>query len=160
MSILPGSAGLPAVNQALEPEWVRRGSPSTQKAYASALSFEETLVEQLSQSLTATGGLDGESSQEGESASEEGSAANGSGDPQLSSLLSQALSSGVMKAGGLGLAAQMTHELQGVQGAAQTQATGGTAPVENTAPAATTSAETTTGATGGAGATGMRGIRP
>ena len=50
MSVQPatGSTGLPVVNQALEPDWVRHGSAATQKAYASALSFEETLVEQLS----------------------------------------------------------------------------------------------------------------
>ena len=124
-----GSAGLPVVNQALEPEWVRHGSASTQRAYETALSFEQTLVEQLSRSLTATSGLDGESSQEGESTSQEGeppAASAGSG--ELSSLLPQALSTGVMNAGGLGLAAQMTRELEGVHSAARTQATGGTGP--------------------------------
>jgi hypothetical protein len=120
-----GSAGLPVVNQALEPEWVRHGSASTQKAYESALAFEEMLVQQLSQSLTATSGLDGESSQEGEPASEEGGS-SGANSGELSSLLPQALSSGVMNAGGLGLAAQMTRELEGVQSAAQTKVTGGT----------------------------------
>jgi hypothetical protein len=162
MSILPATepAGLPAVNQALEPAWVRHGSPSTQKAYESALSFEETLVEQLSQSLTATSGLDGESSQEGESASEEGGSSSGAGDTQLSSLLPQALSSGVMHAGGLGLAAQMTRELQGTQGAAQTHASGGTAPIvtaASAAPAASAGAGTATGATGGVPATNAGG---
>jgi hypothetical protein len=164
MSVLPATepAGLPAVNQALEPEWVRHGSPSTQKAYESALSFEETLVEQLSQSLTATSGLDGEGSQEGESASEEGGSSSGAGDTQLSSLLPQALSSGVMNAGGLGLAAQMTRELQGTQGVAQTHASGGTAPVASAAPAsaapaASAGAGTATGATGGATATNAGG---
>jgi hypothetical protein len=122
------ATGLPAVNQALEPEWVRHGSASTQKTYESALSFEQTLVEQLSQSLTATSGLDGEAAQEEDSASEEGgSSASGAEDSQLSSLLPQALSSGVMNAGGLGLAAQMTRALEGVHGAAHTRASGGTA---------------------------------
>ena len=54
--------GLPAVNQALEPAWVRHGSAATQKAYETALAFEQMLVEQLSKSLTATSGLGGESS--------------------------------------------------------------------------------------------------
>ncbi len=120
-------AGLPAVNQALEPEWVRHGSAATQKAYASALSFEQTLVEQLSKSLADTSGLGGESSQEGGSGSEEGgSSASDAGASQLSSMLPQALTASVMNAGGLGMAAQMTRELQGVQDAAQLKASGGT----------------------------------
>ena len=48
------SGGLPVVNQTLEPAWVRDGSAATQKAYQTALAFEQMLVEQLSQSLTAT----------------------------------------------------------------------------------------------------------
>jgi hypothetical protein len=148
-----GSTGLPAVNQALEPEWVRRGSASTQKAYETALAFEQTLVEQLSQSLTATSGLEGESSQEGESGSEEG-ASTSAGGGELSSLLPQALAGGVMHAGGLGLAAQLTRDLTGNQGAAPAHAAGGT-----TAPAAGPGAGTTTPAAspavaGGATASG------
>jgi hypothetical protein len=119
-----GSAGLPAVNQALEPDWVRRGSASTQKAYDTALAFEQTLVEQLSQALTATS--EGESSQEGEAGAEEG-AAPAPGGGELSAMLPQALSGGVMHAGGLGLAAQLTRDLAGTQGASQTHASGGTA---------------------------------
>ncbi len=117
------AAGLPAINQALEPEWVRRGSASTQKAYETALSFEQTLVEQLSQSLASTSGLGGGSSQEGESGSEQGGSA---GDSQLSSMLPQSLTAGIMNAGGLGMAAQMTRELAGATSATQTHArTGG-----------------------------------
>jgi Rod binding domain-containing protein len=113
MSVGPTQAsGLPVVNQALEPTWVRHGSPSTQKAYASALSFEQTLVEQLSKSLAATSGLGGEESGEGES-SEEGGASSG----ELSSMLPQALSSSVMSAGGLGLAAELTRGLESAEGA-------------------------------------------
>lgn len=119
-------AALPAVNQALEPEWVRHGSAATQKAYASALAFEQTLVEQLSKALTAASGLTGESSQAGESGSEEGgSPAGGAQASQLSSMLPQALTASVMNAGGLGMAAQMTRELEGVHAAAHTHANGG-----------------------------------
>jgi hypothetical protein len=132
MSIQPTSntataaAGLPAVNQALEPQWVRRGSPATQKAYQSALAFEQTLVEQLSKSMADTSGLTGESSQEGESGSEAGGSP-AAGDSQLASMLPQALTASVMNAGGLGMAAQMTRGLEGVRGAAQAHASGGTA---------------------------------
>ncbi|HLL92663.1 MAG TPA: hypothetical protein VK252_06955 [Solirubrobacteraceae bacterium] len=152
-----GATGLPAVNQAVEPAWVRHGSASTQKAYEAALSFEETLVEQLSRSLTATSGLDGESSQEGESSSEAGgTSAAGANSGELSSLLPQALTTGVMRAGGLGLAAQMTRELQGAQGAAQRPATGGTAPSATRSAGAGRASAPASGASrdGGVAATG------
>jgi hypothetical protein len=106
-------AGLPIVNQALEPKWVRDGSSATQKAYNGALAFEDALVEQLSQSLAAAGGLSGEGA-EG-SGGEEGGPP---GDAELASLLPQGLTSTIMSAGGLGMAAQMTRELEGVHGAA------------------------------------------
>ena len=123
-SAATGSPGLPVVNQAFEPEWVRHGSAATQKAYESALSFEETLVEQLSQTLASSSGLGSESSQEGEAGSSEGGSSSGAS--QLSTMLPQALTASVMNAGGLGLAAQMTHDLQGTDTAAQTKVTGGT----------------------------------
>lgn len=126
---VPGTgsiAGLPAVNQALEPTWVRRGSPSTQQAYETALAFEQTLVEQISQSLTDTSGAQGES-QEGEAGSQAGGAPS-SGAGGLSSLLPQALAGSIAHAGGLGLAAQLTHELADSQTAEQARAAGGTPP--------------------------------
>jgi Rod binding domain-containing protein len=152
-----GPTGLPAVNQALEPAWVRRGSTATQKAYTSALAFEQTLVEQLSQSLAQSSGLDSESSQEGGSGSEEaGSLGGEAGASQLSSMLPQALTASVMNAGGLGLAAQMTHELEAAGGATQARANGGTAPGGTGDGAATAGAEpaasTTSPTSGGTGA--------
>jgi len=120
------SSGAPAVNQTLEPAWVRKGSPATQKAYETALAFEQMLVEELSQSLTASSGLGGESGAEGESSEGSvvgGESSGGAGGP-LSSMLPQALTSGVMSAGGLGLAAQMTRHLAG----AGTQSDGKVAP--------------------------------
>jgi Rod binding domain-containing protein len=103
--------GTPSGAQAGEPAWVRKGSAATQKAYETALAFEQMLVEELSQSLTATSGLGGESGTEGESS--EGSAGGGGASGPLASMLPQALTSGVMSAGGLGLAAQMTRQLAG-----------------------------------------------
>jgi Rod binding domain-containing protein len=123
-SAAAGSSGLPVVNQAFEPEWVRHGSAATQKAYESALSFEETLVEQLSQTLASSSGLGGEASQVGEAGSGEGGSPSGAS--QLSTMLPQALTASVMNAGGLGLAAQMTRDLQGTDTAAQTNVTPGT----------------------------------
>jgi hypothetical protein len=123
---IQAASGLAPSNQALEPDWVRDGSAATQKAYQSALAFEQTLVEQLSKSLASTSGLSGESGEGGSGSEEEGSSAGAAGDSQLSSMLPQALTSGVMNAGGLGMAAQMTRQLEGVQSTARTHTSGGT----------------------------------
>jgi hypothetical protein len=124
----PAAAGLPVVNQALEPAWVRHGSATTKQDYATALGFEKLLVEQLTKSLTATSGLDGESSEAGQPGAEGGeSGGPGGGTSQISSLLPQALSAGVVGAGGLGLAAQLTHELEGVHPSDHLARSGGTA---------------------------------
>jgi Rod binding domain-containing protein len=117
------TAGLPIVNQALEPAWVRHGSASTQKAYESALAFEQSLVEELAKSLADTSGLSGEGSPVGGEAGAEGSSA---GTSQLTSMLPQSLTSSVMDAGGIGLAAQMTRQLEGAQAPASAKASGGT----------------------------------
>jgi Rod binding domain-containing protein len=139
-SALPAT-GLPVVNQALEPASVRDGSQSTKKAYDTALAFEQMLVEQLSKSMAATSGLGGESSEEGESGSEESSLpAIGGQSTELSSMLPQALTSGVMSAGGLGLAAQMTSQLQDPSGVPRT--------LSSTAAKSTAAA---VGSTGGSG---------
>jgi Rod binding domain-containing protein len=99
-------AGVPVVNQALEPAWVRHGSPAVQKQYAIGQQFEQMLVTQLARSLTDTTGLSGEG---------EGSEQGGQGGSSvLSSMLPQALASGVANDGGLGLAAELTRQLQGV----------------------------------------------
>jgi Rod binding domain-containing protein len=103
---MPTSTGMPLVNQALEPASVRNGSPAVQKAYATALDFEDMLVQQLSQSLTQASGTS-EGGEEGEGSSEGGEAASG----ELSSLLPQALTEGVMGQGGLGLAQQLVPAL-------------------------------------------------
>jgi Rod binding domain-containing protein len=64
-------------------------------------------------------------------------------------MLPQALTSSVMNAGGLGMAAQMTRQLEGVQGTAQTPASGGAAPLAGAAPIAPSGS---TDAAGGASA--------
>jgi Rod binding domain-containing protein len=171
------SGDLPVVSQTLEPAWVRKGSASTQKAYDTALAFEQMLVEQLSQSLTASSGLSGEGGEEGES-SEGGSSGDRAAGGPISSMLPQALTSGVMNAGGLGLAAQMTRQLQGAAAATpagtsdgiSAATTGGTSATTPAAGGADTSANGgstlaggdasampaagTTGASGGASASG------
>lgn len=115
-----GASTPPVVSQALEPAWVRRGTKATQQDYATALAFEKVLTEELTKSLAATSGVEGE----GESA--EGGASD-PGASQLSSLFPQALSTGIANAGGLGLAAQLTHAMEGVRPAGHASASGGTA---------------------------------
>ena len=127
-----GATGLPAVNQALEPAWVRSGSQATKQEYATALRFESMLVEELTKSLAASAGLGGESAEEGASSGggapgegTSGEAAAGAG--ALSSLLPQSLASSVTGAGGLGLAAQLTRSAQALHPAPGARPTGGTA---------------------------------
>ena len=104
MTITPpigiGTSGeLPAVNQALEPSWVRKGSKAVQQDYASALAFERTLVEQLSKSMasSAPGGEEGQEEDTGGEAG--GGSSMDAGMSQISSMLPQALSSSVMSSG-------------------------------------------------------------
>jgi Rod binding domain-containing protein len=122
-SSLQASSGLPLANQALEPAAVRNGSAATKKAYEAALDFEQMLVQQLSQSMLATSGLEGsgEGGSEAEgsssSSSSESSAGEslpgfaGGGNSELSSLLPQSLTEGVMSQGGLGIAQQLMTQL-------------------------------------------------
>jgi Rod binding domain-containing protein len=121
-------AGLPVVNQALEPAWVRQGSKATQQAYQTALGFEGVLVQQLAASLTASSGLgEGASEEGGESTGAMGSGGGDAGSGALASMLPQALSAGVMSAGGLGLAAQMTRQLEGSHVGGPVSPSGGSA---------------------------------
>lgn len=102
------SASLPLVNPALEPASVRNGTPATKQAYATALAFENLLVNQLTQQLASSTDLMGSDS------SGSGTGGGSGSDPapsELSSLLPQALSSTIMGGGGLGIAAAMMSQL-------------------------------------------------
>lgn len=98
-------SGLPVVSAATEPEFVRKGSASVKSAYQEALGFEEMLVEQLTKSMSEAGGL-GESGQSGEGEGEEGSSTS-----MLTSIVPQTLSEALTRGGGLGLASQLTSEI-------------------------------------------------
>jgi hypothetical protein len=105
MSVLPASS-LPPISAASEPASIRNGPPAAKQAYQEALGFEQLLVDQLSQQLAAT-----VSSPGGDGSS--GSGVMGS-DPSTSgfaSLIPQALSSGIMSAGGTGMALQLAKAL-------------------------------------------------
>jgi Rod binding domain-containing protein len=102
------STGLPPVESALEPAWVRKGSTQVQQDYQAALGFEEVLTQQLASAMTP-------SSSEEEGGEGEGSA-SGFGSSGLSSMLPQALSQGIASGGGLGLASQLTRDMLGPAG--------------------------------------------
>jgi hypothetical protein len=155
MSVEPTNEtiGLPVVNQATEPAWVRHGSSAVQQDYATALSFEQTLVEQLSKSLVATSGLGGQGESSGEgSESEEGTIGGAASGNMLSSLLPQALAGGVVGAGGLGLAEQLTRQLEGVGGATSGETAGGSSATSTQQAEAQPPGTQTSAATGGAAA--------
>jgi Rod binding domain-containing protein len=106
------------VDQALLPASVRSGTPAQQNAYTTGLAFEQMLVEQLSKELAATAqptsdSTDGTDSSDGTDAS--AGLMGGGTDPASSTyaqLLPSALSAGLMSAGGLGVAQQLSGALE------------------------------------------------
>jgi Rod binding domain-containing protein len=148
-------AGLSIAEQAHEPAAVRNGSSAVKQAYSSAQDFEEMLMQQLSQSMLQSSGLGGEGGGEGEEGSAEGSSGGEGG--MLTSLLPQALTEGVMREGGLGLATQLMSSLDPAAGASASAAagTGGTTPVQGASTgklAAPVAAAPSVGSTGGVAA--------
>lgn len=98
------TAGLPPIDRAQLPADVRAATPARQQAYEAGLGFEQMLVQQLSQSLVES--ANGSSSDDPGSDATASTGALGGGSP-YASLLPDALTSGVMGAGGLGLARQL-----------------------------------------------------
>jgi Rod binding domain-containing protein len=81
---------LPPVDAAVLPPDIRDGAPERQDAYTAALGFEQLLVQQLTRQLA-----------------ESARSAMG-GDSPYASMLPTAMADGIMNAGGLGLARQLT----------------------------------------------------
>lgn len=109
MGSLPATSGLPTVAAGAEPAFVRNGSAAVKSAYKEALGFEAMLVEALTKSMAQSGGLgEGGQADGSESESEE----EGAGATSLvSSMLPQTLSEALTRGGGLGLATQLTGEI-------------------------------------------------
>jgi Rod binding domain-containing protein len=104
------SSALPPINPATEPAAIRNGGPAAKKAYQEALGFEDILVNQLSQELAST-----VSSPDG-SSGDTGGASGGllGSDPStsaFSSMIPQALTSGIMSGGGLGIALRLAESI-------------------------------------------------
>lgn len=107
------TTSLPAITPAQEPAEIRNGGAAAQRAYQAGLAFEQVLVDQLAQQLTATTGNPSSSGDgSSDSSSDSGNGLMGGSDPASSmyaQMLPQALTSGVMSAGGLGLALQLAR---------------------------------------------------
>jgi hypothetical protein len=118
-----GSGAVPPIAAADLPADVRNGSAATKQAYAEGLEFEQVLVEQLTQQLSATFGGGGDAAGDG-SGDGGGSAAGGllGSDPATSgyaSLIPQALSETIMSSGGLGIAAELARSFDPTFGSKQ-----------------------------------------
>ncbi|HLJ03322.1 MAG TPA: hypothetical protein VKT31_07765 [Solirubrobacteraceae bacterium] len=105
------SDSLPTVNPATEPAAIRNGGPVAQRAYQTGLAFEQMLVDQLSQELAATAGTSPDGSDSSGSSDTTGLMGSDPATSSYAQLLPQALSSGVMSAGGLGVAAQIASAI-------------------------------------------------
>lgn len=110
------SLSTPVVDPSTEPASVRNGDQTAKNAYSTGVAFEQMLMSQLTQTMTATiGGSDssdglGGSSNDGLG----GSSADGSSDAGLgaySSMLPDALTSGIMANGGTGIAMQIAESI-------------------------------------------------
>jgi hypothetical protein len=84
---------LPPIDQSTLPLDIQQGSDARKQAYTAGLGFEQMLVQQLTDSLVT----DNEDAL--------------GGDSPYASLLPQALTDGIMNAGGLGLARQLTDAM-------------------------------------------------
>jgi hypothetical protein len=116
MSALSSITGsLPSVDYANEPYEIQHGDKAAKSAYAEGVGFEQVLVNQLTTQLTATlgGGSTDSSDSSGDSdSSGSGDGSSGGAAGPYSSLLSSALTQGVMSSGGAGgLAMQLAESV-------------------------------------------------
>jgi Rod binding domain-containing protein len=111
-----GSTSLSSINQADLPASVRNGNAAAKNAYSEALAFEQVLVNELAQQLTATVSDTGNGSNGSDGSDGSGDGAGDGTSGQLgsslySSLIPQALSSSIMSGGGVGIASEIAGSL-------------------------------------------------
>ena len=116
-STLPIST-LPPIDPANEPAAIRNGNQKAKDAYQTGMSFENVLVNELAQQLSATvPGLDGSdnglggTSDNSSAAGSTGGVGGGGGLGAYSSLLPQTLASSVMSGGGTGIAMEIAKSI-------------------------------------------------
>jgi len=104
------TSGLPPINPANEPAAIRNGDADVKKAYQTGLSFEQLLVNQLTQELASTAtdsSGDGSSDSSGASGLMGGDAASSA----YANMLPQTLTSSIMSGGGTGIAMQIAKSI-------------------------------------------------
>ncbi len=112
-----GSTSVAPTSQAELPASVRNGNAAAKQAYTEGLEFEQVLVNQLAQQLSATvsdsgDGSDGsDGSDDGSDGATSGPLGSSLGSSLYSSLIPQALTSGIMSSGGTGIAAEIAQAL-------------------------------------------------
>jgi Rod binding domain-containing protein len=127
------SASLPPIDQALEPADIRNGNAQAKQAYQEALGFEDMLMQQLTQQLASTisspsddSSLDGsDDSDDSSDSSDDSSGGILGSDPSTSafaSMIPQALTTSLMSAGGVGIAAQLAQSIDPQIGTPQGEA--------------------------------------
>lgn len=105
------SASLPPINQAQEPEIIRDGNQTAKNAYQEGLDFEDILINQLAQQMTASAGLGGSSSSSSPGGSDSSGDDASTSLGAYSSLLPEALTNAVMSDGGTGMALQFAKSI-------------------------------------------------
>ncbi len=108
---VPGEPSLPIASETRAPAAVREGSSAAKQAYATAQGFEEMLLQQLSQALAQGDGLGGEGAGGAGEEEEAEGASPAAGGGELQTLMPQALTEGIMREGGIGLATQLMNTL-------------------------------------------------
>jgi hypothetical protein len=118
---LPATS-MPLIDPALEPAVVRNGNTAAKNAYATGVAFEDMLVNQLAQEMSATvPGLDGSSDGLGGTSDDGLGGTDASGGDQsslggsslgaYSSLLPQTLATAIESGGGTGMALQIAQSI-------------------------------------------------
>jgi hypothetical protein len=122
-------SSLPPIDAASEPADIRNGNSTAQKAYQEALSFEDILVQQLTQELASTvtspsdDGSSGDGSDDSSSDSSGGILGSDPSTSAFASLIPTALTDSIMSSGGLGIAGQLAKAIDPAIGTPQGEAT-------------------------------------
>ena len=110
----PSTGGLPPINPANEPAAIGNGDADAKKAYQTGLSFEQLLVNQLTQELASTATDSSGDSPDGSSGDSSGASGLMGGDAASSAyanMLPQTLTSSIMSGGGTGIAMQIAKSI-------------------------------------------------
>jgi Rod binding domain-containing protein len=95
-------SALPPIDSALLPADIRNGSQDRKNAYEAGLSFEQMLVQQLAKSLADTTQTD--TSDDSTDDSTDSTGGSDAATQTYTGMLPDALTDGIMSAGGLGIA--------------------------------------------------------